>query len=34
MGLLFKALAITAPGFAPPPGFEHSDPLLSEPPDA
>lgn len=29
MGLLFKALAITAPGMAPPPGFEQPDPRLS-----
>ncbi|MCA3611344.1 MAG: SAM-dependent methyltransferase [Methylobacterium sp.] len=29
MGLLFKALAITAPGVAPPPGFERPDPRLS-----
>ncbi|MCA3634464.1 MAG: SAM-dependent methyltransferase [Hyphomicrobiales bacterium] len=29
MGLLFKAIAITAPGMAPPPGFEQPDPRLS-----
>jgi NADH dehydrogenase [ubiquinone] 1 alpha subcomplex assembly factor 7 len=29
MGQLFKALAITAPGTAPPPGFEQPDPRLS-----
>ncbi|MBN8534150.1 MAG: SAM-dependent methyltransferase [Rhizobiales bacterium] len=29
MGLLFKALAITSPGLAPPPGFETPDPRLA-----
>jgi SAM-dependent MidA family methyltransferase len=28
MGLLFKALAVTSPGLAPPPGFETQDPRL------
>lgn len=29
MGLLFKAIAVTAPGQAPPPGFESPDPRLA-----
>ncbi|MCA0399420.1 MAG: SAM-dependent methyltransferase [Proteobacteria bacterium] len=29
MGLLFKALAITSPGLAPPPGFDAPDPRLA-----
>ncbi|MGL5446273.1 MAG: class I SAM-dependent methyltransferase [Rhabdaerophilum sp.] len=34
MGLLFKALAVTAPGHMPPPGFETPDPRLDEPKNA